>query len=497
MSETIKYAGDYNLEIATILSYQKGRNKADVKRLEIKNLIQLLNIYEDVMSPAITGDITLIDARDIRTMLPLTGMERLELKLFTPGVQNNDMINYTEELTEPLYIYKVEKVRPGGGTSRLQAYRIFFTSREAYRNNICRVTKSFKGAVEDGVHEIVRDKSYLDSRKKFFVEETATNTAMVIPNLKPFAAIRMLAKHAKSEKYENAGFLFYETTQGFHFRSIESLLAVGGHTGRPVKKKFQYKVADMRKDGSRDILDELERVESYSFTDTVNMLENMTSGMAGSRLISHDAFYKTITIKDYDYHNEYHKHFHTEVDKDGNRRDDNFMIPYANFDDTRKNITEQPTMKIMVKSDTSKRHNDYENIGSSSTLQSNISQKEQMMNGNLVLNALGDTRLHVGDLINFELPYQKPVGPDEKQELNPYWSGRYIVLQLKHSIDMVEQKHGMVIRAAKDSTRTPIPVESAEMVVKLQDGKHNSTFNIYEEDNNIQLPDNNSLIRGV
>ena len=141
MSETIKYAGDYNLEIATILSYQKGRNKADVKRLEIKNLIQLLNIYEDVMSPAITGDITLIDARDIRTMLPLTGMERLELKLFTPGVQNNDMINYTEELTEPLYIYKVEKVRPGGGTSRLQAYRIFFTSREAYRNNICRVTK--------------------------------------------------------------------------------------------------------------------------------------------------------------------------------------------------------------------------------------------------------------------------------------------------------------------------------------------------------------------
>ena len=106
MSETIKYAGDYNLEIATILSYQKGRNKADVKRLEIKNLIQLLNIYEDVMSPAITGDITLIDARDIRTMLPLTGMERLELKLFTPGVQNNDMINYTEELTEPLYIYK-------------------------------------------------------------------------------------------------------------------------------------------------------------------------------------------------------------------------------------------------------------------------------------------------------------------------------------------------------------------------------------------------------
>lgn len=499
MSETIKYAGDYNLEICSIVSYQKdGKDKNNAKRLDIKGIVHLLHIYESLTSPAITGDITVIDARDIRTMLPITGMERLELKLSTPGTKKNGIIEYTEEVTEPLYIYKIEKIRPGGGTSRLQSYRLFFTSREAYRNNICRVSKSFKGAVEDGVLEILKDDRYLDSRKKFAVEETSTNHAIVIPNLKPFQAIQMLAKTAKSELYENSGYLFYETTEGFNFRSIESLLAVGGHTARPVVKKFQYKAANMRtNEGARDILDELEQVMSYSFDNTVNMLENMNSGMAASRLITHDAFYKTITTTDYDYLDQYHNFFHTEHAKDGGKRDDNYMIPYAMFDKERKGLTEFPEMKTMVKTDTSKIHNDYEQPNTKGNLQANISQKEQMMNGNLVLSVHGDTRIHVGELINFELPYQVPVQGNDKQELNPYWAGRYLIMNLKHTIDMDTQKHSMTIKCAKDSTRISIPTETEEMVVKLKEKNSNSIVNIYEADGNIQVKDNNAFIRGA
>ena len=51
MSETIKYAGDYNLEICSIVSYQKdGKDKNNAKRLDIKGIVHLLHIYESLTS---------------------------------------------------------------------------------------------------------------------------------------------------------------------------------------------------------------------------------------------------------------------------------------------------------------------------------------------------------------------------------------------------------------------------------------------------------------
>ena len=167
------------------------------------------------------------------------------------------------------------------------------------------------------------------------------------------------------------------------------------------------------------------------------------------------------------------------------------------FDKERKGLTEFPEMKTMVKTDTSKIHNDYEQPNTKGNLQANISQKEQMMNGNLVLSVHGDTRIHVGELINFELPYQVPVQGNDKQELNPYWAGRYLIMNLKHTIDMDTQKHSMTIKCAKDSTRISIPTETEEMVVKLKEKNSNSIVNIYEADGNIRVTDNNAFIRGA
>ena len=46
-----------------------------------------------------------LDAQDIRTVLPLTGLERLELKLYTPGSAKEDRVDTSEEAKWPiLYI---------------------------------------------------------------------------------------------------------------------------------------------------------------------------------------------------------------------------------------------------------------------------------------------------------------------------------------------------------------------------------------------------------
>jgi hypothetical protein len=399
--ESLKFAGDYNLDVCTIVSYRKSPDQAnEVVRFNILPQVMSLSLVEDITLQCITGEINVADAQDIRTILPLTGLERLELKFYTPGASQLDRVDALEEKTEPFYIYKIEKIRPSGGIGRQQVYRIHFTSREAYRNSITRVSKAFAGPVENGVAEILLDNQFLDSRKPFYVEETKTNPKFVIPNVKPFKAIQMLSQSAISKNYKNAHFLFYETIRGFNFRSIESLLAVGGHTARPVVEKYHLQPANTRVGGNKDVTQDMRNVSTYSFDDPVNIIESLNNGLFANKLIVHDSFNKTIVEHEFDYHGSFGEFFHTEH-TDGEKSGIKFLQPYANFDNTEKNLSEHPLAKLMLTSQTKKIHNDYEFEDQGDLLPNSISQREQLANFNLVLTVPGNTRVHAGDLISF------------------------------------------------------------------------------------------------
>ena len=45
-----------------------------------------MSITEDIFSDSIVGSVTVYDMQDIRSILPLTGLERLSLKFSTPGL---------------------------------------------------------------------------------------------------------------------------------------------------------------------------------------------------------------------------------------------------------------------------------------------------------------------------------------------------------------------------------------------------------------------------
>ena len=53
-----------------------------------------------------------------------------------------------------------------------------------------------------------------------FVRETKLKPKYVIPKMSPFSAIKFLAKESIGKKSNNAGFHFYETSNGFHFNGF-------------------------------------------------------------------------------------------------------------------------------------------------------------------------------------------------------------------------------------------------------------------------------------
>jgi hypothetical protein len=480
--DTLKFAGDFQLDVCTLISYRKSAEAQDqAVRVNILPQVLTISYVEDITLQCISGEIVLSDVQDIRTSLPLTGMERLELKFYTPGSGQGDRVEALEETSDPYYVYKIEKVRPSGGTGRQQVYKLHFTSREAYRNSIFRVSQSFTGPVEDAVLKIVKSPDYLDSRKPLYVEETKTNSKYVIPNKKPFNAIKFLSSEAISLNYNNSNYLFFETMSGFHFRSIESLMALGGHTARPVKEKYHLQPARVRSVGERDVEKDMRGIISYSFEDPVNQLRNMNNGLFASRVIEHDMFKKTIVEKDFDYHTSFVNYFHTEH-SNGAKTGIKFIQPYAYFDNTKKLFSEHPLQRLMLTTSTSEIHDNVVSPSKSELIQNSQSQRQQLLNNNLILNVPGNTKLHAGDMISFSLPYSKPVGPNEKQELNPYFAGRYLVLQVKHLLSRENGKHDMVLRCAKDSVYSTLPVETDTDVVKLKDKKNKDIITVYEKD---------------
>ena len=450
----INYAGDFRVKVVNILSYRKAEGSEKAFRVNLIPQTMSINLVEDVTMPVITGSLDVADGQDFRTLLPLTGNEKLELHIFTPGQRE---IQYIEGQTDTLAVYKIDKIRLSGGTGRQQVYRVHFISREAIRNSITRISKAFSGPVENAVHEIISDEKYLDTVKPIYLEPTATNSKYVIPNLKPFQTIKFLGQNAVSNKYNNAGYLFFERTDGFHFRSFESLMALNGATARPVKEAYAIQPASVRNEkGDANVIQDLQSPDSYSFENVANTLEELNKGLYANRLVTHDIYNKKITTFDYDYHEQFGQFFHTEHDQ-GNRTESKYLRPLAKLDDTDKVLSDYPMAKLMNVVDTKKVHNDYEFTPPEDILPNKVSQSAQMANFHLVMTVPGQTSRNCGEMISFALPNQRPVQHDQPQTLNPYYSGRYLVLSLKHKFDVVAQKHTMNIRCVKDSTPKELP----------------------------------------
>jgi len=492
----LEQAGDYNLEVVKIISYRRNDDEGTQYEMDIKPIVQGIELKEDIFSNVITGQVMVYDAQDVRTILPITGLEKLELKFSTPGMPG---INATREDGFPFQIYKIENVKADKDNPRAQLYNIYFCSAEMYYNSFNRVSQAYSGPIEHAVDDILRKKEYLNSTKFLTYEPTKTNTKLVIPNTKPLNAISFLASQSISQRYKNAGYLFYETANGFNFRSVESLLAVNGVAPRPTKFDYKYQIQTVAQNNEnkspslsgikpKDVFQDLKGVLRYEFDRPVNMLKNINEGLFANKMITHDSFYKKVTTHDFDYLSSFGDYFHTET-QGADKADFKGLVPLHDYEDTQKDFGEQANAKLMMYCDNQKIHNSFEFPPLKDTIQNRLSQRLQMMNINLNLEVYGYTLLHAGDVISFDLPLMRPIiNEGDKQQSSPYFSGRYLIMAIKHEIDVNGNKHTMSLKCMKDAVKTEYT--PGVIPFKPDTKSYNKAFNsVYSDDLNY-LSDN-------
>ena len=479
-------AGDYNLSHIDLINHN-----GDI--IYLKYIVIEMNIYESIYKNAVTGSIVITDAKNQIGRLEVQGLERIAFKLSSPGTTNvEDMLDASVETGEPFHVYKItdrKQVNQG-----LLVYTLHFASREFMRNLRTKVSQAYNGRLDMAVQKILRDEKYIDTRKRLKYEKTGNSDKIVIPNLRPFDAIQMIAnKSIPANSRSAVGYFFYQTVKGFRFRSWESMVSNQGSTPRRPKQRFHYMPLKHKDDSIENKIEhDFKSVQSYRFINNFHdVAANTALGTYAHKVISYNFFDKSYTSPEYNYHRQYQDTKHTDF---SNSIKDNNKHPVAGGPvdyDNERNISEYPESRISLQGTTQFLHNKAKgakyglDVEQDGVLDSQrISQRNQIIHGTtLKLVVKGQSYLEPGDLIEFAL---RPVDSDKVDvEQDSRYGGQYIITKIRHQI--ANDTYVMVMECCKDSIMTPAYAGRPEYKASKRKGDlediYDSSTNIYNRHN--------------
>ena len=452
--DTIDFAGDYKLD--NVFLHNHLGEITDIKGVMIE-----LNIFESIYSNALTGSIVIADAQNLIGKLQINGTERIAFKLSTPGTKGGDqrdMVDASVETGHPFHIYKITDRRQINQGSIV--YTLHFGSREFMRNLRTKVSQAYDGRLDMSVLQILTDEEYLDSKKQISFEPCGNSDKIVIPNLRPFDAINMIARKALPQLSNGVGYYFYETTKGIYFRSWDNMVSVRGSYDRPIKQEFFYMPMNVSADPTdydNKIQHDYQSVESYRFINNFHdVAANTAMGTYAHNVISYNLFDKSYKNTNYNYEYEFAQTKHTEVANEKSNQERYAVAAGSFVDEDDKKISQYTDSRVSLKTTTQFLHNEEKGAGYGIDVSQDgrkhaerESQLNQVMNGTtLTMVVKGQSILEAGDLIKFNM-----LTIDEKNptELDRQYSGKYVITKIRHQIN--SQKYTMALECAKDSAK--------------------------------------------
>ena len=176
-----------------------------------------ITYFESIKSPAISLSLNIIDVDQLISRQGITGGEYLSLRIKVQGYDKEF------EIKPKKHLMMLNSVKDVTTSSSKQVATLEFLSVEAIINETSRVNQRFTGNVTDTVKKLLKDKKGIQTKKNLDSDQ-ATNSYSFVGNLKrPFDTIQWLCSKSQSSN-DDSGFLFFETLDGYVFKSIKSLL---------------------------------------------------------------------------------------------------------------------------------------------------------------------------------------------------------------------------------------------------------------------------------
>ena len=360
-----------------------------------------ISYFEDITVPHIELKVTFVDVDQLLGRLGVTGGEYIDLTvLYGDGDQTKFEIRAED------HKLILNCVRDMVTDFNKQVATLEFVSVEDFVNQTARVNQKYTGNITETVKKLLNDSTALGTDKNLESDEAA-NSYSFVGNLKhPIETIQWLCSKTQASK-DSFGFLFYETFDGYNFRSIKSLLE---------QEPIEYKQSNKALDTQATILDS-------NLDETNDVGINLKTGMYANRTIFVDIENQTLK----------------EVD---------FKIDDLNIENRPKlgnKLDEIPTRLMLKISDVgvSQKGSEKKETQPASELDE-YKNKSYIRNNLLFSQSLSisiplNTNLRVGLVIDVKLPLKQGTDGDEKvdsygSDRTNDSSGRYLISQLMHKM---------------------------------------------------------------
>ena len=176
-----------------------------------------ITYFESVRSPSISLSLNFVDVDQLIGREGITGGEYLSLRIKIDGYDDF-------EIKPDKHFLMLNSVKDVSTSSSSQVATLEFLSVESIVNETSRLSKRFAGNISNTILDIMKnDSKGLQTSKNLDKDESANSYSFVGNQKRPFDTIQWLCSKTSSSG-EGFGFLFFETLDGYEFKSIESLL---------------------------------------------------------------------------------------------------------------------------------------------------------------------------------------------------------------------------------------------------------------------------------
>ena len=223
-----------------VIESADGTKTVDISRGALQ-----IRYFEDIFSPNITASIIVVNTGDtvegpdgklttIYNGLPLRGGERVVMK-----IAGNSDLNKGLDFSKSSLYWHVKSVTNVMINEQQESFILNLVPREAITNETSRVGKKYpaSSSISDSVKDIV--KKYLKTQKEVTCDKTQNPYGFIGNLRKPFTVLMWLASKSVpgtvSGQDATAGYFFYETQDGYNFKSIDQLIE-----DEPYENEYEY-----------------------------------------------------------------------------------------------------------------------------------------------------------------------------------------------------------------------------------------------------------------
>lgn len=265
----LRKLGDVNIKTIAITS-------ANGRLLSVYPQLMALNIYSDIFTKWMTGEVVLKDCQAIQSLFPLVGNEVISISFITPSVDIG--------ISKDFFIYKMSEKHKLG---REDVYCLYFISFEGIASRNCRISKTFRGDPVSMLNEILGS-SWMNTQKPLYGHLPKNRFTYCSNFWNGSKNIEYICEHSISEN-DSPTYLFYETNLGFHFNSLDAMMSEENQV------VFNFEISDYENQmkGEQTAQESTERdymqVQEVRYDNGFDFVDRVESGFYGGRVLTFDA----------------------------------------------------------------------------------------------------------------------------------------------------------------------------------------------------------------